>query len=86
MKFYNSPNFDYATYIDRRSVSLITPSIFQEHVLRLFVRDPSKIALAERAFQRFARETLGAEIRKNKEQAGKGAGLSQNALFVGESQ
>jgi len=72
VKFYSSPNFDHATYIDRRSVSLITPSIFQEHVLRLFVRDPAKIAAAERAFQKFARDTLGAEIRKSKEQVGGG--------------
>ena len=28
VKFYQAPNFDYASYIDRRSVSLITPSIF----------------------------------------------------------
>ena len=42
VKFYTPPHFDVANYIDRRSVSLITPSIFQEHVMRLFVRDPAK--------------------------------------------
>lgn len=69
VKFYQAPNFDYASYIDRRSVSLITPSIFQEHVLRLFVRDPAKLQVAQQAFQKFARDTLGAEIYKNKEQS-----------------
>ena len=50
VKFYTAPNFEHAAYIDRKSVSLITPSIFQEHVLRLFVRDPQKLQVAERAF------------------------------------
>ncbi len=68
VKFYTPPNFEHADYIDRRSVSLITPTIFQEHIMRLFVRDPAKLHIAERAFSRYAKETLGAEIKKGKEQ------------------
>ena len=82
VKFYASPNFEYAGYIDRRSVSLITPSIFQEHVLRLFVRDPKKMGVAEKAFSRFAQEVLGAEIKKKET---KPSALSQNAIFIGDS-
>jgi hypothetical protein len=43
VKFYSAPKFDTADYIDRRSVSLITPTVFQEHIMRLFVRDPAKL-------------------------------------------
>ena len=69
VKFYSSPNFDKAELIDRRSVSLITPSCFQEHVMRLFVKDPAKIHLAEAAFRKFARDFLGNEniFKKGKE-------------------
>jgi len=83
VKFYTPPYFERADLIDRRSVSLITPSIFQEHVMRLFVRDPKKLVAAERAFSKFSRETLGADIRKSKEQVGGGraSGMSQNVLI-----
>ncbi len=67
VKFYTPPHFEVAELIDRRSVSLITPTIFQEHVMRLFVRDPAKLHIAEKAFSKYARETLGAEIKKGKE-------------------
>ena len=66
VKFYTAPNFQQADFIDRRSVSLITPTIFQEHIMRLFVRDPAKFHIAEKAFAKFARDTLGAEIKKGK--------------------
>ena len=66
MKFYSAPRFNTADFIYRRSVSLITPTVFQEHIMRLFVRDPAKLQLAERAFSKFARDTFGAEIKRGK--------------------
>jgi hypothetical protein len=48
------------------------------------VRDPKKLAVAEKAFSRFAQEVLGAEIRKTKD-GNKPSALSQNAVFIGDS-
>lgn len=69
VKFYKAPNFNDADFIDRRQVSLITPSVFQEHVMRLFVKDARKLNIAKQAFRRFAREVIGVEdIKEGKEQ------------------
>lgn len=35
--------------------------------MRLFVRDPAKLGIAEKAFSKYAREIFGAEIKKGKE-------------------
>lgn len=77
MKFYSAPKFDTADYIDRRSVSLITPTVFQEHIMRLFVRDPAKLQLAEKAFSKFARDTLGSEIKRGKGVGGEISSVAQ---------
>ena len=68
VKFYRAPNFDEAKPINREQVSLITPSVFQEHVMRLFVKDARKLQIAKQAFKKFAREVVGVEIKEGKEQ------------------
>jgi hypothetical protein len=69
VQFYKSPNFEHAQLMDTRHVSLITPSVFQEHIMRLFVKDTRKVHLAEQTFARFAREVLGiTDIRRGKDQ------------------
>lgn len=75
VKFYHAPDFEHAEYVDQRSVSLITPSIFQEHIMRLFVKDPAKKEIAEQAFKRFVREVIGIEdIKKGKTTLNNGSG------------
>lgn len=33
--------------IDKSQVSMITPVIFQEHIIRVFVKDPAKYNIVE---------------------------------------
>lgn len=71
VKFYKSPNFDEAQILPQQQVSLITPSVFQEHVMRLFVKDTKKVQVAEQAFARFAKEVLGIDdIKRGKDTSG----------------
>lgn len=42
-----------------RTVSTITPKIYQEYIMRLFVKDDSKFEVAKNAFNKFCEEKLG---------------------------
>ena len=42
VKFYKSKSYNECYYKDMRTVSAITPNTFQEHLLRLYVKDASK--------------------------------------------
>jgi len=53
--------------VNRREVSIITPNIFQEHIIRVFVKDPAKFDIVDRAFSRFCSEKLGSIPKKGKE-------------------
>ena len=95
VKFYHSPQFDKADYVDQHSVSLITPSIFQEHVMRLFVKDPAKYDIAQNAFKKLARDVIGVEdiilakSQSNNSQALRRAheqSLNQNAVTLSQQQ
>lgn len=46
---------------------MITPAIFQEHVIRVFVKDPAKYGIVEQAFQKLCSERLGATPKKGKD-------------------
>jgi HD superfamily phosphohydrolase len=70
VKFYRAPNFEKASLVDQYSVSMITPKNFQEHILRLFVKDPAKFEIADRAFKKLARDTIGMEVVIGKTQSG----------------
>jgi hypothetical protein len=63
VKFYNPPKLEsryndnlcdqtfLASFLmDRKTVSLITPNIFQEHIVRLFCKDKDKVEIADKAF------------------------------------
>jgi hypothetical protein len=53
--------------VDRNAVSLITPSVFQEHIFRLFVKDPAKKEIAYKAFHKFGNDYLNEVPKKGKE-------------------
>lgn len=53
--------------VNRREVSIITPNIFQEHIIRVFVKDPAKFDIVDKAFTRFCNEKIGATPKKGKE-------------------
>lgn len=81
MYFYRPGRFDKAELIDSSEVTLITPQIFQEHIMRLFVKDRSKYELAEQAFSRFAKEVLNvSHVKKGKDTSGNPSGLQQRRL------
>lgn len=65
-KLYYNPNLD-CFFADKNQVSLITPTEFQEHYIRLFVRDPNKFASAEKAFEKFCQEKFGQTPKKGKD-------------------
>jgi hypothetical protein len=49
---------------------MITPKNFQEHILRLFVKDPAKFDIADKAFKKLARDMIGMEVVVGKTQSG----------------
>ncbi len=68
--------------MNRTHVSLITPAIFQEHVIRVFVKDASKYALVEQAFQKMCSERLGATPKKGKDSKKSRYNLTQDSQMI----
>lgn len=82
MLFYNPPYFNESFKISSKHVSLITPNIFQEHIIRVFVKDPAKYQLVEQAFTRLCQDRLGTTPKKGKEFHKKYSLMTQDTQMI----